>query len=120
LSAIRLYLDEDAAQHDLVAALRLRRVDVTSAVESNLLGAKDRVQPEWCRAQGRVLYTFNAGDFFALHGEFVASGKVHAGIVLAPQQRYSIGGQMRRLLRLIESKSAEAMVSQVEFLSAWD
>lgn len=35
------------------------------------------------------------------------------------QQNYSIGEQMRRLLRLIAAKSAEDMQNQVEFLSAW-
>jgi hypothetical protein len=120
LSAIVLYLDEDAAQHDLIAALRLRSVDVTSAQESGLIGASDRTQLEWCRSQGRVLYTFNVGDFYALHSELTRAGKEHSGIVLAPQQRYSVGGQLRRLLRLIRSKSAQEMVCQIEFLSAWD
>ena len=116
---IRLYLDEDAAQHDLLTALRLRRVDVTSAQQQGLIGVADRVHLEWCRSNGRVLYTFNVRDFYALHTDFVKSGVEHPGIVLAPQQRYSIGGQMHRLLRLIGSKSAKEMVNRVEFLSTW-
>jgi len=36
-----------------------------------------------------------------------------------PPYDYSIGEQMRRLLRLISSKSAEAMQDQVEFLGTW-
>jgi hypothetical protein len=39
-------------------------------------------------------------------------------MVLAPQQRYSVGEQMRRLLKLMAAKSAEEMENQVEFLSA--
>jgi hypothetical protein len=35
------------------------------------------------------------------------------------QQHYSMGEQMRRLLRLIASKSAGEMENWVEFLSAW-
>ena len=119
MSDIRLYLDEDAAQHGLVAALRLRGVDVNSAQESGLIAAADRVQLEWCQSAGRLLYTFNVGEFHALHREFLAAGKHHAGIILAPQQRYSIGGQLRCLLRLASAKSAEDMQNQVEFLSAW-
>ena len=46
LSVIRLYLDEDAAQHGLLAALRLRGVDVTSAQEVGLIGAPDQSQLE--------------------------------------------------------------------------
>ncbi len=120
MSVIRLYLDEDAAQHDLIAALRLRNVDVTSAQEQGLVEVPDLAQLEWCCAKARVLYTFNVRHFYALHSEFMKSAKEHAGIILAPQQRYSIGGQMRRLLRLIERKSAEEMANHVEYLSAWD
>lgn len=42
-----------------------------------------------------------------------------AGIILANQQQYSVGEQMRRILRLIAAKSAEEMRDWVEFLSAW-
>jgi hypothetical protein len=34
--------------------------------------------------------------------------------------QYSVGEQMRRVLRLIAVKSTEDMQSQIEFLSAWD
>jgi hypothetical protein len=47
------------------------------------------------------------------------SARNHAGLILAPQQRYSIGGQMRCLLRLIENKTATEMANHVEYLSAW-
>jgi hypothetical protein len=119
VSVIRLYLDEDAAQHDLIAALRLREVDVTSAQEQGLVEATDLMQLEWCLVKARVLYTFNIRHFYALHSEFMRSARNHAGLILAPQQRYSVGGQMRRLLRLIEKKTAAEMANQVEYLSAW-
>ncbi|MEH1936351.1 MAG: hypothetical protein V7L14_22145 [Nostoc sp.] len=35
------------------------------------------------------------------------------------QQGYSVGEQMRRLLKLIAAKPAENMQNQVEFLSSW-
>jgi len=34
--------------------------------------------------QGRVLYSFNRGDFFRLHSQYAAEGKSHAGILLTP------------------------------------
>ena len=55
----------------------------------------------------------------ALHTAFAAAGKDHAGIILAQQQRYGVGEQMRRLLRLVQMKPAEAMRNAVEFLGAW-
>jgi hypothetical protein len=39
---------------------------------------------------------------------------------LRQKQRYSVGEQMRRLLKLIAPVSAEEMINRVEFLSAWD
>ena len=119
MSVIRLYLDEDAAQHDLTAALRLRGIDVTSAQEQGMVGATDLAQLEWCCVKARVLYTFNVRHFYALHAEYMRSARNHAGLILAPQQRYSIGGQMRCLLRLIENKTATEMANHVEYLSAW-
>jgi hypothetical protein len=67
----------------------------------------------------RVLFSFNRGDFFRLHTEYLAQGKSHAGIILANQQQYSVGEQMRRILRLTATKSATDMKNQIEFLSSW-
>jgi hypothetical protein len=67
----------------------------------------------------RVLFSFNRGDFFRLHTEYLAQGKSHAGIILTNQQQYSVGEQMRRNLRLTATKSATDMKNQIEFLSSW-
>jgi hypothetical protein len=48
-----------------------------------------------------------------------AQGRSHAGLILAQQQRYPVGDQVRRLLRLVAAKSAEQMRNRIEFLSAW-
>jgi hypothetical protein len=49
----------------------------------------------------------------------LAARKSHAGVILARQQRYSVGEQARHLLKLIATESAEEMRNQVEFVSAW-
>jgi hypothetical protein len=54
-----------------------------------------------------------------LHFTWRAADRSHAGIILAQQQQYSVGEQMRRLLKLIAAKTAEEMQDQVEFLSGW-
>ena len=119
MSAIRLYLDEDAGQHGLLDALRLRLVEVTRAQDVGLIEATDREQLEWCRHHGLVLYSFNVGHFLALHRQFLVGHEEHAGIILALQQRYSIGEQMRRLMKIVVAKSTEDMKNQLEFLSDW-
>lgn len=104
---------------DLVNALRARGVAVTTAHDDGMIERSDEEHLEHATRQGRVLYSFNQGDFYRLHTLYLAQGKSHAGIILARQQQHSVGEQMRRLLKLIAVKSAKDMQNQVEFLSAW-
>ena len=103
----------------LLRALRARGVDVRTAHEDGMVGRADSDQLRWATAQQRVLYSFNVGDFFHLHTALLMQGEAHAGLILVPQQRYSIGDQIRSLLRLIAAVSAEDMENRVAFLSAW-
>jgi len=116
---IRLYMDEDAMDQALVQALRARNVDVITALDVGMIEQEDAEHLDYATEQGRVLCTFNVGDFYRLHSDYLAQGKSHAGIILMRQQYYSVGEQMRRLLRLVASKSADEMEDWVEFLSAW-
>ena len=116
---IRLYLDADAMRRALVEALRMRGIDVDTALDAGKEDDSDEEQLAYAAAQNRVLYSFNIRDFMRLHTAYLAEGKTHAGLILAPQQRYGVGEQMRRLLKLISLKSAEEMRDKVEFLSAW-
>lgn len=116
---IRLYLDEDAMDGDLVRALRLRGADVQTALEAGLINHPDDEHLAYAARQERALYSFNVVDFMTLHTVYMAEGKHHAGIILAQQQRYHVGEQMRRLLKLTGTKSAENLHDNIEFLSAW-
>jgi len=114
---IRLYLDEDAMDSDLVSALRLRDVEVTTALEVGLTNSPDEAQLEYAIEHGRTLYSFNVGDFIVLHKSSVATGKHHAGIILARQQRYSVGEQMRRLVRLSKCDPLRVCAMQLNSLA---
>ena len=105
--------------HALVRALRSRNVDVITALEAGMIEREDRAHLSFAAAEGRVLYTFNVRDFYALHSQVLLSGGSHAGLILVRQQQYPVGEQTRRLLKLIANKSAEEMISSVEFLTAW-
>ena len=50
----------------------------------------------------------------------MAQERSHAGIVLAPQQQYSVGQQLRGLLKLAADKSALEMANQLVFLPFLD
>lgn len=116
---VRLYCDEDSLQHALVLALRKRGVDILTVLEAGMLAEPDERQLAYAAAQGRAIYSFNVGDFCRLHAQWLAKVKSHAGIILAQQQQYSIGEQMRRLVKLTASLSTEEMQNRLEFLGSW-
>lgn len=68
---------------------------------------------------GRVLCTFNVGDFARLHKRYQTDARAHGGMILVRQQEYSIGEQMRRILKLISVLNAEEMQNRIEYLSGW-
>lgn len=116
---IRLYLDEDTVRHSLIEALRSRGVDVLTPLECSMIQQPDEMQLEYAASQSRVLYSYNVSDFCRLHAQWMATQRAHSGIVVARQQQYSVGEQMRRLLRLIAVKSATGMGNELQFLSYW-
>lgn len=103
----------------LVSGLRARGVDVITALDAGMTERCDREHLDHATAHGRVLCTFNVRDFHQLHTEYQQQGKSHAGIILVPQQRYTLGEQVRRILKLVATKSAESMRNRIEFLSGW-
>lgn len=113
---LRLYVDEDAMARALVTGLRARGINVVTVLDEGMTGQDDVMQLEHAAEQGRALYTFNVGHFFQLHADYLAQGRSHAGIVVVHRQHYAIGEQLRRLLALIASHSAEDMKDQLHFL----
>ena len=71
MDSIKIYIDEDAMDSDLVIALRSR-------------------------------------------------GVTHAGIILARQQRFSVGEQLRRILRIRAAVNTESIRNRIEFLASWE
>jgi hypothetical protein len=116
---IKLYFDEDSIQHSLTRALRARGTDVITSLDADLVAQPDSVHLDYATQNGRVLCSFNVGDFYRLHTEYLNSGRTHTGVVLMRQQHYSVGEVMRRMLKLIANKTADDMCNTVEFLSAW-
>jgi hypothetical protein len=116
MSQARLYVDEDASENAVIFGLRARGIDVVSASEAGLRAASDARQLEFAISTGRVLYTFNACDFARLHGEILAQGRSHPGIIVIPNQRYSIGEKIRRISNFLQSRPAATLVSQIFFL----
>ena len=97
-----------------------RGVDVVTALDEGMLERDDKEHLAHATRLARVLYSFNRGDFYRLHTLWLTQGKSHAGLILARQQQYSVGQQMRRILKLVVASSAEDMLNRVEFLSTWE
>jgi len=116
---IRLYFDEDSMRRALVEALRKRGIDILTALEAGTIEEPDGDQLEYATTRGRVIYSFNVADFCQIHGQWLTKRKSHAGIILARQRQYSVGEQMRRLLKLVSTMSADDMQNRLEFLSDW-
>lgn len=103
----------------LRSALRTRGVVVSTPIQEASTGDHDERQLAFATDNGFVVYTYNVGDFCRLHGEWLAAGREHAGIILVQQQRYSIGEQLRRILLIRSALSADDMRNRAEFLSNW-
>jgi len=119
MGKILLYIDEDSMDDDFVQALRSRNVDVLTVADVGMLHKTDEEQLAWATEHDRVIFSFNARDFYRLHTLLLEQGSAHRGIVLAPQQRYSIGELLRGVLHLVNTRSAEDLVGKLEFLSDW-
>jgi len=115
---ISLYVDEDAMSRILIRGLRSRGLDATSVLDEGRVGQNDRAQLDYAGQKERVLYTFNVGDFCRLHKEYLNEGRRHSGIIVVYRQRYSVGEQLRLLLRLAEMRSAEEMRINSSFFDA--
>ena len=104
---------------DLVRGLRSRGIDVVTAADTGLIRRKDEDHLSLATVQGRALYSFNVRDYHEIHTEWAETGRLHAGIILAQQKRYSTGEQIRRLLRLIGTLTDNEMRNREEFLGRW-
>jgi hypothetical protein len=116
MSAVRSYTDED--MHGALAGqLRAAGWDAISTPEANRLGESDLAQLTWAAQEGRVLVTFNVGDFARLHHDWMQQGLHHAGLVVSQQR--PIGETLRRLIRLAQTLSAEERQDRLEYLGNW-
>ena len=103
----------------LVMALRSRGVPVITVLDAGLTEKTDEEQLGFATEHECVLYTFNISDFYRLHRQWISARREHACMILTPQQRFSVGEQLRRILRLRTTTTAGGMRNQVEFLGNW-
>jgi hypothetical protein len=119
VSRIRLYVDEDAMDSGLVRGLRHKGFDVLTAAKAGMLQRTDEDHLRFATSVDHVLYSFNVGDYQGIHSQWMATGRTHAGLILAHQKRYSVREQIRRITRLADALAEESFVNRIEFLGFW-
>ncbi len=111
----KLHLNENLSPR-LARELRKYGFDVMATQEmEDMLSAPDDVQLAHAASEQRAILTFNIGDFSILHEHYMTEGKEHWGIILS--NREFIGELLRRILRLLNSVSADELKNQVRWLS---
>ena len=113
---VRLYFDEDV-HPDLVYVLQEKGFDAITTIEAGLQGNSDRQQIDYAISNNRAILTFNVKHFVLLYNEMYSKNRQHPGIVVSTQQNF--GETLKRLLKLLNNKTAEEMSNSIEFLNNW-
>ena len=116
MSRPRLHLDADTSSRALHDALLKRGHDVTWTPNDWMpLDATDENQLLRATANGRLIFTFNIGDFQALANLYPQ----HAGIVLAAQRSWTLSALIAALDRILTETSSEEWTGQLRWLNHW-
>lgn len=79
---MRLLLDAHVSARRIATALRERHDVRAVAEERELEGADDERLLALAAAEGRIMVTFNVGDFARITTEWAGAGRSHAGCLL--------------------------------------
>lgn len=111
-----LYLDHDVHLY-FVEALRRRGYEAYSTQECGNRQLTDDAQLTFATGKGWTLFSYNVGDFNALHQQLMSEGRGHAGILLSAQG--NPGRTLRRLLTLLFLSSPSDFLNRTFFLGSW-
>jgi hypothetical protein len=112
----KLFVDEDACEEAVVSALRRKGFDVLTVLDVDRAGIGDDDQLRFATSLRRAVYSLNTRHFARHHREYLSRGEHHAGIIVIPRQRYSIGEKIRRLADFLEATDAESLADSINFL----
>ncbi len=103
---VALYTDQDV-DVDLALQIRANGYDAISTYEAGNAGRSDREQFEFAIRQERTILTHNSKHFDPLFAELAKDKIDHYGLITS-EQLY-IGDLLHRILRLLNSVSADEM-----------
>jgi len=100
---VRAILDEQLSPQ-IAVLLRKAGYDVDAAADrEDLVGGSDRIILEVACREGRAVVTNNIKDFRPLAAEWLAHGRVHAGLILLPSTRTRSHNAIAAVAAAIES-----------------
>ena len=116
--SIRLYADHNLDDRFSVD-LRGHGFDIVLAREVGNEQLSDEDHLAWAAAHGRAILTHDLKDFVPLARAWYRAGHEHGGVILSaqPGEDISYGELLRRLLRLLDTLTADDMVNRVEWLN---
>ncbi len=114
MTAPRLYLDEHLSPR-IAAQLRKYGFDAVALHERKMLSEDDREQLAMAVSERRAIVTCNFGDYVSLGEEYDATSRQHWGIILTTEEPTGI--LIKRLLKLLNSFSADELKDQVRWLN---
>ncbi len=103
---IMLYADADVDGR-LAGQIRMNGYDAVSAYEAGNGELEDWEQFDYAISRGRALLTHNARHFEPLLKEYFSYGKEHSGLIIS--EKLPLGELLRRVLRMLNSVSADEM-----------
>jgi len=98
---VRLFTDEHIHK-DLAGTLRDRGYDALNCQETGRRGVSDEEQLVYAAQRGRAILTFNVNDFYQLEHLWKATGRHHAGIIVAAVVE-DLGELLRRVQRHLDT-----------------
>jgi uncharacterized protein with PIN domain len=107
---LRFHLDEHVA-NAVANGLRLRGIDVTTALDANLLSASDEDHVAFALRERRVIFT-NDRDFLRIHHR----GLQHAGIAYCSPRARTIGEVVQFLVLMHNCFGPDDMQGRVQYL----
>jgi hypothetical protein len=112
-----LYTDEDVTDQ-LAALVRQRGFNARSAYEAGMIEQPDEAHLIYATTHNMVLLTFNERDYLLLAQQWAVEGRYHGGILLSDQfTRRQLGELLRRVLRLLNTVSADEMINSIRYLT---
>ncbi len=91
--------------------------DAVSTIEKKKCGTSDIEQLRFAISQKRIFITFNVKDFVKLYNLFFEKNIDHYGIIVSSQ--LNIKNLLKRIVKLLNTKSSSEIYNFIEFLNNW-